>query len=508
MINNFFRYSYILKIIYLIITTYIFFNLLNYYDGKKYIYIFFTVSISLLFLSSFNKKELKFFQFFFSIFLWLGFYYKLYICLIVIKVFPEGTGSFNFLGKSYDEVLIVSSLAFLGFYLGCYFSPKKIFNYINFQYLESTYYKFDKIILFLFILVIISIGVLNFNYSFFQKGFISNNLLDGHLRNIMGYLFMIGFGMIVSMIINFELNRGKFKIVYLALFETFFISLSMLSRVMIIELFVFIIGYISKLNQIKLNKISFANFFYFFIVSFILIIFSIVYVNETRNEKNIFLDKNENFTKELFINENTKLHNSANQNHEKQFTLNVPPKFPVKNENLNERHLHDYINGFTNILTSRFVGIEGVMAVQGHTNKNFELMHLSFKEKYKENKLSFYDEYFLKNTSLYSKSISNIVNQHAITLPGIIAFTYYSGSKFFVLLISFIIAFIFNSVSIAVKNIFNNPILTAFISNLLAYRLIHWGYAPLNSYKLFLSLFLSLIMIMIINYAIKKYYLK
>ena len=393
--NNFFRYSYIIKIIYLIVTTYIFFNLINYYDGKKYIYIFFTASISLLFLSSFNKKEFKFFQFFFSIFLWLGFYYKLYICLIIIKVFPEGTGSFNFLGKSYDEVLIVSSLAFLGFYLGCYFSPKKIFNYINFQYLESIYYKFNKIILFLFILITISIGVLNFNYSFFQKGFISNNLLDGHIRNIMGYFFMIGFGIGVSMIINFELNRGKFKILYLALFETFCISLSILSRVMIIELFVYIIGYISKLNQIKLNKISFANFFYFSIVSFILIIFSIVYVNEARNEKNIFLDKNENFTKELFINESTKLNNSANQNHEKQFTLNVPPKLPVKSKNLNERHLHDYIHGFTNILTSRFIGIEGVMAVQGYTNKNFELMHLSFREKYKENKLSFYDSFFI-----------------------------------------------------------------------------------------------------------------
>ena len=290
MINNFFKYFYILKIIYLIVTTYIFFNLINYYDGKKYIYIFFTVSISLLFLSSFNKKEVKFFQFFFNIFLWLGFYYKLYICLMVIKVFPEGTGSFNFLGKSYDEVLIVSSLAFLGFYLGCYFSPKKIFNYINFQYLESTYYKFNKIILFLFILITIFIGVLNFNYSFFQKGFISNNFLDGHLRNIIGYLFMIGFGIGVSMIINFELNRGRFKIVYLALFETFCISLSMLSRVMIIELFVFIIGYISKLNQIKLNKISFSNFFYFSIVSFILIIFSIIYVNEARHKKKIFLD--------------------------------------------------------------------------------------------------------------------------------------------------------------------------------------------------------------------------
>ena len=48
--------------------------------------------------------------------------------------------------------------------------------------------------------------------------------------------------------------------------------------------------------------------------------------------------------------------------------------------------------------------------------------------------------------------------------------------------------------------------LIAFISNILAYRLIHWGFAPSNLYKLFLSIFLSLILLIMINYALKKFF--
>ena len=118
---NILKYSYIIKIFYLIITTSIFLNLIVFYVGNIYFYILFSISISLLFLTSFNKKEFKFFQFFLSIFLWFGFYFKLYVCIVVIKNFPEGVGNFDFLSSSYNEVIIVSSLAFLGLFLALTF---------------------------------------------------------------------------------------------------------------------------------------------------------------------------------------------------------------------------------------------------------------------------------------------------------------------------------------------------------------------------------------------------
>ena len=154
----------------------------------------------------------------------------------------------------------------------------------------------------------------------------------------------------------------------------------------------------------------------------------------------------------------------------------------------------------------RFIGIEGVMAVQSKKGKDFKLLREAMKEKYQENTLSFYDEKFLTNSSSYKESISKISNQHAITLPGFIAFSYYSNSKTLVFLFALIISILCNLISQLFQNLLQNPVLSAFIGNLLAYRLIHWGYAPLNSYKFIFALILSLTLIILTNYVLKKFY--
>ena len=73
---------------------------------------------------------------------------------------------------------------------------------------------------------------------------------------------MIGFGIAISIIINFELNKGKNKFIYLALFETFCTSISTLSRAMIFDLFTYVIGYISRLKFYKFRSISLIIYFF------------------------------------------------------------------------------------------------------------------------------------------------------------------------------------------------------------------------------------------------------
>lgn len=497
---NILKYSYIVKIIYLITTLFIFFATINYYIGNNYLFILFTFSISLLFLSSFSKNEIKFLQFFLSIFLWLGFYFKLYVCLVILNKFPEGVGSFNFTSNSYNEVMLVSSLAFLGFYLGFYLSPQKKISQINFKYLEKTYYKFDKIILSFFVLILVSVTVFNFKFSFFQKGFESNYFLNGIVRNLIAYLFLIGFGIATSLIINFEIKRKNFKYIYIALFQTFCISMSTLSRAMIIDLFAYLIGFVSKFKSYRFKKKYLVSIFCFLLIAIILFLASIKFTGAVRNLKNIHLNNDKNkIQKEISTKYYKYLNNEKSKNiynfyeHIKEKIINI-----IKGD-------YTHLNV---LITNRFVGIEGVMAVQGYEKKNFTLFIRSLKEKYKEKSLSFYDKIFLEKTSSYYESLNKIINQHAITLPGFVAFSYYAGYKFFVLVLCFITAMFLNYIIITIQNIFNNPILTAFISNILAYRLIHWGFAPSNSYKLFLSIFLSLILLIMINYALKKFIFK
>lgn len=498
--NNFLKYNYIVKILYSLITIYFFISLINAFNVNIFIFLLFSVSISILFLNSFNNNEIRYFQFFLSIFLWLGFFLKLYICIKIIKTFPEGIGEFNFSKESYNEVLLVSSLGIIGFFTGFYICPKIKITSVSFLYLEKFYNKHNISIKFLLVFLILFLSVFNLYFQIFQKGFVSNILFHNNVRNLIAYLLIMGFSICVAMIINYDLNKKKYNIIYLSLFETFLSSVSMLSRAMIFNLFPFLIGYIVKISNrnIKINK---SKLFYFFVVGILLIIISIIISNNVRSNQNIFTKiKNQN---EIIFLKSEKLYDYGMQ------TNNVSLKtFNVRNKKINDLSeiIAQNLNSFYKLIMYRFIGIEGVMAVQSKKGKNLELLREAINEKYQENTLSFYDEKFLKNTSSYKDSLGKISNQHAITLPGFIAFSYYSNSKTLVFLFALIISILCNLIAQLFQNFLQNPVLSAFVGNLLAYRLIHWGYAPLNSYKFIFALILSLILIILTNYVLKKFY--
>ena len=69
------------------------------------------------------------------------------------------------------------------------------------------------------------------------------------------------------------------------------------------------------------------------------------------------------------------------------------------------------------------------------------------------------------------------------TLPGIISFLYYTGNIPFVLISLFLIFMTFNFLEIFLRNLTSsNLIFVCFISNMIATRLFHFGYAPKDSY--------------------------
>ena len=498
--NNFLKHNYIVKILYSLITIYFFISLINTFDVDIYIFLLFSLSISILFLNSFNNNEIRYFQFFLSIFIWLGFFFKLYVCIKIIKIFPEGIGEFNFSKESYNEVLLVSSLGILGFFTGFLICPKIKITSVSFLYLEKFYNKHNISIKFLFVFLILFLCVFNLYFQIFQKGFVSNILFHNNVRNLIAYLLIMGFSICVAMIINYDLNKKKYGIIYLSLFETFLSSVSILSRAMIFNLFPFLIGYIVKISNrnIKINK---YKVFYFFIIGIILTVISIIISSNIRSNQNIFT-KIENQNRIVFL-KSEKLYNHSIQTKDVSFTT-----FNVHNKKINDLSeiITKNLNNLYNLIVYRFIGIEGVMAVQSKKGKNLELFREAINEKYQENTLSFYDEKFLKNTSSYKHSLSKISNQHAITLPGFIAFSYYGNSKTLVFLFALIISILCNLIVQLFQNLLQNPVLSAFIANLLAYRLIHWGYAPLNSYKFIFALILSLILIILTNYVLKKFY--
>ena len=93
----------------------------------------------------------------------------------------------------------------------------------------------------------------------------------------------------------------------------------------------------------------------------------------------------------------------------------------------------------------------------------------------------------------------------SITLPGIVAFLYYSGSLTFIFLSLAIISILFCILEFYLVIIsYRNFIFVSLIGQILAYRLWHFGFAPLNSIKLLVAIFLTTIIIYLANKLITK----
>ena len=159
---------------------------------------------------------------------------------------------------------------------------------------------------------------------------------------------------------------------------------------------------------------------------------------------------------------------------------------------------------FLYLSVNRWVGIDGVMSVVGRINiLNFELLKNSFSDKYKQYSLAFYENTFnvkeIKSIDIYNNVKGN-------TLPGMIAFLFYSGSFLF-LFVSIAILCLFASTvefisfTISKKNLF----FSSLISMVIAYRFIHFGYLPHQSYLLFGSIFLVIFFVFLFFYINNKF---
>ena len=102
------------------------------YIGNKFFYLVFCITIISYVFYAFKKSNL-FLDITLSIFIWLGFFFKLSIILITNTSFPEGGGNFSYTPKEYDEILIYSFIGVLAI----------IFSSIFFNILSNKYLDFN-----------------------------------------------------------------------------------------------------------------------------------------------------------------------------------------------------------------------------------------------------------------------------------------------------------------------------------------------------------------------------
>ena len=130
-------------------------------------------------------------------------------------------------------------------------------------------------------------------------------------------------------------------------------------------------------------------------------------------------------------------------------------------------------------------------------------MFAAFNEKASKENPTFYEINFDLRENQISKDIYKNVKGN--TLPGIIAFMYYSGS-YYILFISIFLITIFSSVLefIAFKLSSQNLIFSALIGQVIAFRFTHFGYLPNQTYLLFGSIFITIIFLYLISSYLRE----
>lgn len=433
---------------------------LDKYIGESYIFIWFTITSNVLLYFGFRKNAI-FFDTFIGLFLWLGFWLKSTIRIIFLdSKFVEGIDNLIIPAKTFDEALFVSGIAFLSLIIASYLREKFLFKYPKEIKEEENglflFYKNNRNkVLISYFLLFVFIGFTNSYFGIYQRGEIVETILPYGLNSMYKWLLLFGLASFSALILKYEFDLEKktiYLVPFLALLETCTTNISLLSRGMILNSTSLGLGIIKqlKLSSIKTNK----RFWFIMSVLFIaLFLISVISVNNLRESK-------------------------------------------INAASINAASINASVNNIKILFLDRWVGIEGLIAVSNKENKSWDLLKEAISEKYDENKMSFYDSNFI--SSAYKNTNMNV--NHYVTLPGFIAFFYYSGHIWFLCIVLVILSLIASIIELfAYKFSSNNLIFAALIGQIIAYRYSHFGYVPSQSYLLFGSILLNIFIFFILN---------
>ena len=488
------KYFFIFKIVFCFLIIFLTYCGFNSYEGNKIIYLLFSIISNYLIYFSFRKNSI-FFETFLGLLLWLGFWFK-FTCTIAFTdgIFREGVGLFNYTPESFNETLVVSQIGILSFILAGYFREIFIFKYpskLNFFFKTNNLFKKKrKLIWIIFLISFTLIAILNFYFKIYQKGLLPIYDFNFVFSGTYKWLLLFGLTSISAIIIFLEANAFRKFFVFSSLlifFETFLSSLSLLSRGMIFNAFALFFGIYKFSNKLNIhNKLTYC----LKSLSIILVLFyiSVVSVNYVRANY-FYVGKSAQFAFKEF---------------KKKTGKEAIDKKEVKRKfsNLSEHHSEIFY-----LSVNRWVGVDGVMSVISKKeilNKMFLLN--SFKERANATQPTFYELKFdleiSKNVVQVYESVKDVKGN---TLPGIIAFLFYSGSYYFLFISMFIICIIGSLIEyLAFRLSSNNLIFSALIGQVISFRLIHFGYLPHQSYLLFGTIIITIFLVYLTNFFIKK----
>lgn len=394
------------------------------YPGSPAAFVLFDSSYLAIVLLVYPKPRLYVYTFF-ALVLFLGFWLKFMIHMISGSDFLEPIGNFSNSKEEWDLALFVASFAAIGVALarGIHLYGAKKFSALtdisqNVGAVPTWFIALRKPVWITSIALMLGLNVLNFQPAFYQIGVNPKLILPAHLNVILAWLTYIGFSLWFAVMIHWEtsINQKALASNMLApIVEGFLCSISTISRALYlvhtIPYWLALVEQWPKLHS-ALNRGTITRLFTLWVLCFAL---SIVLASWLRI--NIYLSD--------------------------PLVAGTPVTA------VNRRNMAIQV---ANLFVDRWIGMEGVLAVSAHPHLGYALFLDGIREDPRKGN---YSKYQLIAKSGYKESERFTF----LTLPGIVAVLFYSGSFLTVLLGMIIATIVMIGTEVAASRWVGNPFL-------------------------------------------------
>jgi hypothetical protein len=440
----------------------------QHYAGSKALYVGFSLVSLALLLNGFYRPA-SFSYLFLSIFLWLGFWFKLTANFLFLGFFPfgEAVGSFDSSPRAWDQVLYVAMVASISVILArglLAFFGTRVYSEMRLATPPPWYPKVRRRLWLFLVLAILAAAVLNVIYGVHQIGISPRTIFPWPTNALLAWFLNLGAALAISILVCWDVALRKNLVLpaYAMLGEAFLMTVSIISR----AAFPFhIIPQMLALwqRQELRQRVSKVQLLFFLAIVAIFFLTAVASVSVLRDY--------------LYSG-----NRSAPVPTSPAASPAVPPTVAGTAEIVKPVASFRWIL-IHQLVINRWIGIEGVMAIASYPEKSTKLLKDMLLEKREIGKVTAYQ---LVSNSGYQ--VPDAKYQFG-SMPGMAGFLYYGGSLWIVFFAMFGIVLFAIASERAVFAATANPVFCSLYGVTLANTIAQFGVTPRQDISMFLMLY-------------------
>lgn len=421
------------------------------YTGSCFTYTIFSLVFLIMLISGFYR-QISYGYLFLVVMLWLGFWLKITIHMLINHPFREPIGFFDGSPAAWDKVLLIATAGAVGVVIaGLLYSFIRSNSTIlapNAVIKAPDWYPLIRRWMWMVLMLsCIALTVYNGSFGIMKIGLTPDTILLWPLNALISLLITYGFAFCVATLLwwDLALNRNISQVVYFVLLEAFFSTISILSRA------TYIFHVVPQLLGLYKNRVlvvgwSRKNVMAVTAVFILLFAISNPMVNSLRG----YFYSN--------INPVWASGESASINSGESASIKI---------------IRVEIGSLVRFAVDRWIGAEGVMAVSAYHRNNNDLFISALTERAEIGKSTIYQEICQSHYRFM-----DIKKFQFASLPGAVGFLYFTGHIWAVILGMVVLVLLVLGSEVLVSRFTGNPLLCALWGGAASSAVAQMGVAP------------------------------